>query len=626
MEFKFRAGDDRPPPNLSASSSSMSFFSEQALRANYSTDPNFIRSQIEMYTIQREIEKEKIRLEIIAAENVRRRLLEEEVRRELMMERETAGRVSSETGLSTEESHTTQLDLRFPFKHKLDNVLLEDRLAFPENRSLGFGLDMLPPIFPQLSDAVMDENKSIVEVNKKGKLIMLAKPDPNLCGIKRKAETLPAAPGELPFTNMKKKAKEEWSCALCEVSATSERGLKEHLQGRKHKAKEVRLRAQALKMRNNSTSSHLKETGKQTKVVVGGDTANSEQKMKVEEESRKPNKAMDGSDQKMDGVVLKNKDEKLPKNQDNKNGKVLKKNQNAKNQRKRKFKLWCELCQIGAHSAVVMEGHKKGRKHLARIREQKPNVEAHSTIPPSTNMIILASPKCTEKGKDVDVVAKEASEKTTKKGALVKGANEKTENYAMVKVTIEEGTEDDATVEEKASENDLVAKESSEKTAGNDAMFKEANEKTAENDAMVREANETTAEDDVMVEETYKKTAKNDVVAEEANERTTEDDAKESTEKTVGNDVMVEEANEKTAENDAMVEEVNEKTAENDVMVEETNKKTVKDDMVAEEANEKTPEDDVVAEEAIDKTTENDVVAKVANTEAAGNGAGETYC
>ncbi|KAK2646804.1 hypothetical protein Ddye_021999 [Dipteronia dyeriana] len=569
MEFKFRAGDDRPPPsNLPApSSSTMSFISEQALRANYSSDPNFIRSQIEMYTIQREIEKEKIRLEIIAAENVRRRLLEEEVRRELMMERETAARGSSETGLSTEESHTTQLDSRFPFTHKLGNRLLEDRLAFPESPNLGFGpfgLEMLPPILPQLSDALTDDNKSALEVNKKGKLIILAKPDPNLCGVKRKAETPPTAPGELPFTNMKKKAKEEWSCALCEVSATSERGLNEHLQGRKHKSKEARLRAQAQKMRNNSTSSHSKESGKQTKVTFGGDTANIKQKMKAEEESGQPSKAEDGSDQKIDGVDLKNKDEKLPNNQDNKNENLVKKNQNAKN-RKKKFKFWCAVCQIGAHSAIVMESHKKGRKHLARLKEQKLNVEAAPTIT-TTNMIIQASPNCTEKGKDVDAVAKEANEKTTENDALVEGAIEKKENDAMVEEINGETVENDAIVKEKASEKDEMAKESSEEIARNDAMVEEANEKTAEIDEMVEDANEKTAEDDVVVEDV-------NVVAEDANKEAAE------------NDVVSEEASKEVAENDWMAEEANKEVAENDWMAEEANKETTNDVVVTEEAN-----------------------------------------
>lgn len=41
---------------------------------------------------------------------------------------------------------------------------------------------------------------------------------------------------------MKKKAKVEWSCAVCEFSAFSERQLNEHLRGRKHKNEESKMR------------------------------------------------------------------------------------------------------------------------------------------------------------------------------------------------------------------------------------------------------------------------------------------------------------------------------------------------------------------------------------------------
>ncbi|KAK9130355.1 hypothetical protein Sjap_010842 [Stephania japonica] len=38
---------------------------------------------------------------------------------------------------------------------------------------------------------------------------------------------------------------------------------------------------------------------------------------------------------------------------------------------KKKFKFWCEDCQIGCHSMVVMDGHLKGKKHMARLRVKK---------------------------------------------------------------------------------------------------------------------------------------------------------------------------------------------------------------------------------------------------------------
>jgi len=66
-----------------------------------------------------------------------------------------------------------------------------------------------------------------------------AKPDPDLYGAKRKAAT-PDAPNDEPSEiGMKKKPKEEWSCELCQIKATSESGLNAHLNGKKHKAKEA---------------------------------------------------------------------------------------------------------------------------------------------------------------------------------------------------------------------------------------------------------------------------------------------------------------------------------------------------------------------------------------------------
>ncbi|GMQ07346.1 hypothetical protein CsSME_00051569 [Camellia sinensis var. sinensis] len=59
-----------------------------------------------------------------------------------------------------------------------------------------------------------------------------------------KAVTPPMlGPSELPLIGgSNKKLKDEWSCALYHVSATSKQGSNEHLQGRKHKAQEARLK------------------------------------------------------------------------------------------------------------------------------------------------------------------------------------------------------------------------------------------------------------------------------------------------------------------------------------------------------------------------------------------------
>ncbi|KAJ0091704.1 hypothetical protein Patl1_14572 [Pistacia atlantica] len=405
MEFKFRAGDDRPPPYLPPSSS-FSYYSERALRANYSTSPSFMGNQRDFYTIQREIEKDRIRQEIIAEENIRRRMLEEEVRRELMMEREMAMHREAKMGLSIEERLTMRLDSRFPFMHQFNNRWLPDRLAFPGNRSLGPGMEVLPPVFPQLGDAMTDENKTALEVDKKDKLIILAKPKPNLCGAKRKAATPPSGAGELPITSLKKNKIEEWSCALCQVSATSERGLNEHLRGKKHKAKEKALRTQKMQQKNSTAS--LPKKQKSVKAIT---FAGSEPEMKVEEKSLQINKRKDGSDQKMEnGKDLNNKKSDFLKkengnavNKKKKNGvSTVGKVEKTPEARRKKFKFWCEICQVGAYSEVVMETHMNGKKHMFRTQKHKiheavPNKNTRTTI--TTNMVASLEP--TEKVSDV---------------------------------------------------------------------------------------------------------------------------------------------------------------------------------------------------------------------------------
>ncbi|KAF2317011.1 hypothetical protein GH714_010518 [Hevea brasiliensis] len=74
-------------------------------------------------------------------------------------------------------------------------------------------------------------------------ILLQAKPNSNLCGAKRKAATPPeqGAVG-LPDAGLKKIPKEEWNCALCNVSATSEEigaysavVMEAHEKGKKHK-------------------------------------------------------------------------------------------------------------------------------------------------------------------------------------------------------------------------------------------------------------------------------------------------------------------------------------------------------------------------------------------------------
>ncbi|KAM7508346.1 hypothetical protein LguiA_018799 [Lonicera macranthoides] len=375
----------------SSSSTSRTYFTEQAIRVGYSSTDSgrpieFMRNPINVgepirrefekeleyfrkpmdfrEAMQREIEKQRIREEIIATE-VRKRLLEEEVRRELFMERELAMGRSDGYMLNP-----------------LGSKSLEGRIALSLQRRLGYtghceagGVGMVPfqrnvePKEPKiteikpLSEVSKDKLMLLVNGNESKRrskfflvrefqtrafsfytiknlsffdkiyaLTVLAKPDSNLSVTKRKALTPPTVGlGELPSIVPKKKLKEDWICSICEISTTSELALSEHLEGKKHKAKEARLIAQS--------------TGQN--IGLGLD-----QKVKL----LPKNSVAECSGINHD---VRNSTKKIGEN--TKTGGI----------KKNTFKFWCEMCQVGAHSGKVINKHKKGKKHMYLLELNK---------------------------------------------------------------------------------------------------------------------------------------------------------------------------------------------------------------------------------------------------------------
>ncbi|KAG2665009.1 hypothetical protein I3760_16G109700 [Carya illinoinensis] len=452
MEFKFRAVDDRQPLYCSPSSS-LSYFTDQASRASFSStdrkprqeqmrNPNDVRE-----AIQRELEKERIREEIMVADIARRRVLEEEVRRELMMEREiamlrlTAGRLSSEEllmkqlireeiiaaemtrrrvleaevrrelmveqemamrrvmamGLSLEEPLAMRLDSRLPPRYPFDGR------AFPVH---GSGFYMFP--MPVSTEAMKLDIKPPSEINK-DKLIILAKPEPNLSGEKKKAVKPSAgSPSEPPTIGLKKMPKEEWSCALCQVSAANERGLNEHLRGKKHKAKVTGLMGKIV-----SSTALPKECTKPSQLTEITDIGSSGLETKIEGESIQYNKVGGCSYQKVQVTEnLKNKVEQVSVQKNQIAGDSKKANGTATGQgdektteskKPEKFQFWCEICQLGTHSQEVMENHKNGKKHRAQLQNLGKKDEV------VLNKVAKASSDHTLKAVDADFAAKEAN-------------------------------------------------------------------------------------------------------------------------------------------------------------------------------------------------------------------------
>ncbi|GAA0153817.1 hypothetical protein LIER_11969 [Lithospermum erythrorhizon] len=335
--------------------------------------------------IWRHIEKERIREEIIAEEIARRRVLEAEVRRELMIERELAMQRGGDGSFYTSHlksmivapkdfpalpppkkmdrsTHEEWTDMSVLVRHEFGRrETSSERVSEPRN------LELVTP-----SDTVKEKQK----------IILLAKPEEKCSGMIQKAEVLPTVSAKrkaeevfMPVgtseitpagSSSNKKVKEEWSCALCQVSSTSERALNEHLQGKRHKAKEAGLRKNG---KNFSIGLYPKTKPMPNKLPQIPNSPCLDKGVYIAE-SKKPKAAVpaeansEKTEAKSDRLVVRSR--KLDR--------TMKNNAQACGTRRTRkeinFKFWCEMCQIGAFSEKIMETHRNGKKHLTRLLEQ----------------------------------------------------------------------------------------------------------------------------------------------------------------------------------------------------------------------------------------------------------------
>ncbi|KAB2614354.1 hypothetical protein D8674_043028 [Pyrus ussuriensis x Pyrus communis] len=414
MEFKFRSVDERPPPPPSpagcyfscyqpAFGGQIAMFRNPDMRLNL--DPLHNPRSVHDEMIERQLEKERIREEIIAAEIVRRQALEAEVRRELMLEREIAMRRPSVEGLGFDQ-------VRF------GAVRFDQRVHHPfDDDQFGLFASLAPAAFDRgtwrrQQEPLTNGFKAIPapppvsDLNNKDKLILLAKPDPNLSGVRRKTPPTVGA-SELPPFGLKKKPKEEWSCALCHVSATSEKGLIHHINGKKHQAKEARLRAQ--KPGTSSSNSKLsKKAAKFSEPKEVNGIKSTKLRAKQVWKSVDHNETSDVSNQKMHKQGTSKGETPMSKVQC---GEVLKNNDKVKivdgverkeDVKKQEFTFWCEGCKIGAFTPKVWSSHIRGKKHVARSQKLTQNNAPIASF--------MASTEACKEEEDSDA-AKEAHEK-----------------------------------------------------------------------------------------------------------------------------------------------------------------------------------------------------------------------
>ncbi|KAL6221543.1 hypothetical protein ACLB2K_004939 [Fragaria x ananassa] len=405
MEFKFRAGDDRP----SSSSSTIRYFSSERTIRGQSVLPSRAVSlppppssgpdptgfpNPDYFTIhdpilhpnnardalQRQMEKDRIREEILAAEMARRRVLEAEVRRELMMEREIAMKKAVGDGLGFED----------PFGPMQQAQSFDHRVGFSSRSSSPLAM------VPRLPEPVPDNlevNEELTapagrpELNNE-KLIVLAKPNPDLSGLKRKKLPSEGANEIYQYTVKKKKKipKEEWSCALCQVTVIDEKTFEGHLNGKRHKASEKRLGAEIL-VKSSSNAPISKSSAKLSEPKDLETTAAARSQLGAKKEGLLDhNEAGDGSDKKDTGIskekTSEEKKAELPVQKDQ-CGEDSRNNVEVKTvhmmQRKeeptktKRFQVLCEICKVGSNNPKVMEKHRSGKKHMDKLKELRKN-------------------------------------------------------------------------------------------------------------------------------------------------------------------------------------------------------------------------------------------------------------
>ncbi|KAJ6849730.1 uncharacterized protein M6B38_266560 [Iris pallida] len=402
MEFRPRSGDEErfrsfepsppPPPHPFSGNGYFSFqamggtetlfhslqFLENFLRPKLWTSAaslfvaGFVdRPRNSLEALEMELREERLREEIIARRVAQRRMIEEQARRE--MEIAVAMGMGGGGGLlchpqpMMEPPEEVEFGERRRFSPRLgrrcmpegpEDIDFRRRVVEFEERSrfgpLHGGRDVE-------ADGRAPRELREVEVGKK-----LAswsnKPEvkttttetiaPTLAGAKRKPV---AAISGTSGSKFPRPAQKVWSCALCQVSATSEEGLNEHLQGRKHVAKVAQLSSK----KNFTVTALAKDSG------TGSGSA------------WKPNVA-----------AKKNPAAKVTRKVS------IKVNEKVHEVVEKGRFLWCWMCRVKCNDQSAMIAHLSGKRHL--LEDSNKRTAIYAGTPQKKEVVEDDKKECTE--------------------------------------------------------------------------------------------------------------------------------------------------------------------------------------------------------------------------------------
>ncbi|XP_057477506.1 uncharacterized protein LOC130765178 isoform X4 [Actinidia eriantha] len=359
MKIKVGDKEDGNSTDLPASSSSNSaFYTDQALHdglLGYSQIVNW-RSDIgRRYSfdtrelmVVREMEKRRVRRE-----------LEEEVIREMVMGREVFNqrvplfnrrdgfgfRTGIGEGLSRPDCGVLG-GLPFDLQPRSKNaVAVKPIIDFSKKQQL------LGDESKRLKNAVAV--KPIIDLSKRH-VVPSVKPVYSIsAGVKRNfEEPIPDGADGTRSVTMSKKLRKELKCSLCQVTVPCERTLKNHLKGKKHKAKEMALQRTCKTARCNAENSDTEKSNDLGKCL---------------------NENVDDTND------LKDADHGVTNSSAEANEKQTKTELNTD------FKFWCTMCRFGTISEALMTSHRSGKKHVTLLREYGGCVIAIKTTPDKVN-------------------------------------------------------------------------------------------------------------------------------------------------------------------------------------------------------------------------------------------------
>ncbi|ONH90755.1 hypothetical protein PRUPE_8G072900 [Prunus persica] len=171
----------------------------------------------------------------------------------------------------------------------------------------------------------------------------------------------------------------EWTCALCQLTTQSEATLNSHLQGRKHKAACVALKAKSQPFAPKiAPASTAKESNQPNKERGNRTTSSaSKQKVIVDEKVQSQKNSIPTSRTK-----TSDKSRKEPAEGASING-GQQRNRNEVPSKK-DYRIWCKICNVHCPGEIDLASHISGRKHEENVlqQQQKANSVPRMNGPP----------------------------------------------------------------------------------------------------------------------------------------------------------------------------------------------------------------------------------------------------